>query len=79
MYQHFKMDNIHTVLDLVSPDNFLASADHRDAYYTVPIHQEDRKYLQFIVNGQYWQFKALPNGLSTAPRLFTKLLKPVLF
>ena len=76
MYQHFKMDNIHTVLGLVSPDNFLASVDLR-VYYTVPIHQEDRKYLKFIVNGQCWQFKALPNGLSTAPRLFTKLLKPV--
>ena len=77
VYQHFKMDNIHTVLDLVSSNNFLASVDLRDAYYSVKIHPEDRKFLKFVINNQYWQFKALPNGLSTAPRLFTKLLKPV--
>lgn len=28
--------------------------------------------------GQIWQYKALPNGLTSAPRLFTKLLKPIL-
>ena len=76
-YQHFKMDNIHTVLDRVSSNNFLASVDLRDAYYSVKIHPDDRKYLRFVSNNQCWQFKALPNGLSTAPRLFTKLLKPV--
>ena len=76
-YQHFKMDNIHTVMDLISPNNYLASIDLRDAYYSVPIHHEDRKYLRFVFDDQCWQFKALPNGLSTAPRLFTKILKPV--
>ena len=56
----------------------MASVDLRDAYYTVPIHPESRKYLRFIWNDQLWQFKALPNGLSSAPRQFTKILKPVL-
>ena len=77
-YQHFKMDNIYTVMSLLSQGYFMASVDLRDAYYTVPIHANSRKYLRFFWNGQLWQYKALPNGLSSAPRLFTKLLKPLL-
>ena len=76
-YQHFKMDNIHTATYLITPNCYLASVDLRDAYYSVPVHPEHRKYLKFIWNQKMWQFKVLPNGLSTAPRLFTKLLKPV--
>ena len=75
--QHFKMDNIHTAAYLISPNCYLASVDLRDAYYSVPIHPNHRKYLRFLWNQRMWQFKVLPNGLSTAPRLFTKLLKPV--
>ena len=56
----------------------MASVDLRDAYYTIPIHPKSRKYLRFMWGNVLWQFKALPNGLSSAPRLFTKVLKPVL-
>ena len=77
-YQHFKMDNIHTAVQLVSENSYMASVDLQDAYYSVPIHPTHRKYFKFILKGQYWQYKALPNGLSSAPRLFTKLLKPFL-
>lgn len=75
--QHFKMDNIHTATYLISSNCYLASVDLRDAYYSVPIHSKHRKFLKFVWNQKMWQFKVLPNGLSTAPRLFTKLLKPV--
>ena len=77
-YNHFKMDNIHTATQLIAPNSFLASVDLRDAYYSVAIHENSRKFLKFEWQGQFWQFKVLPNGLSTAPRLFTKILKPVL-
>ena len=35
-----------------------------------------RKYLRFIWRNQLFQFTCLPNGLSSAPRIFTKLMKP---
>ena len=54
----------------------MASVDLKDAYYSVPIHQEHQKYLKFEWQGQLYQFTCLPNGLACAPRLFTKLLKP---
>lgn len=77
-YQHFKMDNIVTVKSLLSEGYYMASVDLRDAYYTVPVHYDSRKYLRFNWKGQLWQFRALPNGLTSAPRLFTKVLKPIL-
>ena len=55
----------------------MASVDLKDAYYSIPVHPEHRKYLMFEWEGQYYQFTCLPNGLSSAPRVFTKILKPV--
>ena len=36
-----------------------------------------QKYLKFEFNTKLYQFTCMPNGLSSAPRIFTKLLKPV--
>ena len=75
-YQHFKMDTLKTVLNLIEKDCFLASLDLKDAYYSVPVVRNDRKYLRFLWRGQRYQFTCLPNGLSCCPRKFTKLMKP---
>ena len=77
VYQHFKMDNILTALKLMRPKCFMASVDLKDAYYSVPIALEDRKLLKFEWKGDYYQYTCLPNGLACAPRLFTKILKPI--
>ena len=55
----------------------MAPVDLKDAYYSIPIAEEDRKLLMFQWKGKYYQFTCLPNGLSSAPRIFTKILKPV--
>ena len=60
---HFKMDNIHTVAQLLTPNCYMASIDLQDAYYTISIHAKFQKYLHFPWQGQLWQYKALPNGL----------------
>jgi len=49
-----------------------------DTYYFVPIRNGDRKYLHFEHEGQLYEFACLANGLSSASRIFTKLLKPAL-
>ena len=76
-YQHFKMDNFQTVVKLVRPQCFMAFVDLKDAYYSVPVAPEDRKFLKLEWEGQYYQYTCLPNGLACAPRLFTKILKPI--
>lgn len=74
-YYHFKMETLEHVVQLIRPGCFLASIDLKDAYYSIPVAVEDRKFLRFWWEGQLLQFTCLPNGLSEAPRKFTKALK----
>ena len=56
------------VVNLPRPERCLLS--YRD--------RPDGRYLRFCHNGTACQFTVLPFGLSTSPRVFTKILKPVL-
>ena len=76
--KHFKMQTLRSAIELMKKDAFMASIDFKDAYYSIPIHEEDQKYLRFWWNGQKYQYCCLPNGLSNGPRDFTKVTK-VLF
>ena len=76
-YHHFKMDTFESAIKLVTSKSFMASIDLRHAYYSVPIAEEHQKFLRFYWNGKLFQYTCLPNGISSAPRIFTKLLKPV--
>ena len=55
----------------------MASVDLKDAYYNFPIHASHQKYLKFWFDGALFKYTCLPYGLASAPRIFTKLLKPV--
>ena len=76
-YHHFKMETLETVLSAVKRNSFFVSIDLKDAYLSVPIFESDRKYLKFIWNGRLYQCNALIFGLASAPRVFTKIMKPV--
>jgi hypothetical protein len=56
----------------------MASIDLKHAYYTIPIAEEQRKFLKFVWNEQLCEFCVLPMGLTSSPRIFTKVKKPVL-
>ncbi len=71
------METLQSVIALMRPGCYMASIDLRDAYYSVPIDIEYQKYLKFYWNGCLYQFTCLPNGLSSGPRLFTKIVKPI--
>ena len=71
------MDTTQTALKLIRLGCYMASIDLKDAYYSVPVADEDRKLLKFQWGDRYFHFTCLPNGLACAPRLLTKLLKPV--
>lgn len=74
---HFKLEDYRTVSKLVFKDCFLCKIDLKDAYYSIAVAKAYRKYLRFSFNNQLFEFKTLPMGLSTAPYVFTKLMKPV--
>ena len=75
---HFKMDHLNSALEMVYTHCFFTSVDLQDAYYSVPIAPHHQSYLSFVWDEIYYRFTVLPFGLSSAPRVFTKLLKPVL-
>ena len=77
VYHHFKMDTLLSAVAMMRPNCVMASIDLKDAYYSVPIHPKDHKYLKFQWNYQYYQYSVFPNGLSSCRRQFTKLIKPV--
>ena len=74
---HFKMDTLKDALCLVTQNCFFGSVDLTDAYFSILVHPEYRKFLKFVWKGEVFQFTCLPQGLSSAPRIFTKVLKPV--
>ena len=75
---HFKMENIHMALNSISPGDYMVSVDLKDAYFSIPIFQDHRKYLRFLWNSKRFEFTCLPFGYSLAPRVFTKIFKPVM-
>ena len=77
-YQHFKMDTLKSVLNLVHKDCYFAKIDIKDAFYHLKTQQAARKFLRFTWQGKLYAFRGMPNGLTSAPRLWTKLLKPML-
>ena len=76
-YHHFKMDTFKTALQLVKQDCWFASVDLKDAYYSVNVDPSHRKFLRFLWKDECYEFSCLPMGLTSSPRVFTKLLKPV--
>ena len=74
----FKMCTPQTVIPMLHRGEWLASIDLKDAYFYIPIVNRHRPYLRFAFEGRVFQFNVLPFGLSTAPRVFTKMLAPVI-
>ena len=65
-------------LDMMKQECYMASINLKDTYYSVPIALSDQKYLFFQFEEVRYKYACMPNGLSFALRIFTKLLKPVL-
>ena len=76
--EHFKMDSISDIIEMIKPGDFFASIDLTDAYYCIAMHILSIPYLTFIFCNVYYQFICLPQGLTSAPRIFTKVLRVVL-
>ena len=76
-YHHFKMDTLETAIKLIRPSCFMTSIDLKDAYDSIPVALEHQKFLKFTWRDQLYVFSCLPMGLSSSPRIFTKVMKPV--
>ena len=72
---HFEMETTHDVINLAQPNSEMISVDLKDAFYSVPLRNENRKYLKLNLSNPH-QFTAMQNEYSYAVRSFTKIPKP---
>ena len=75
--EHFKMEGLHLLPDLLQSQDWIVKMDLKDVYLQVPIHPDYQHLLAFQWEEKTYKFQCLPFGLSAVPRVFTKLLKPV--
>ena len=52
----FKMESIDFVKHLLHPGDFMITIDLKDAYFSIPIHLQDRKYLRFSWDNLLYEF-----------------------
>ena len=71
------MEGFHMVRDLVRQGDWLAKIDLKDANFLISVHPCHQKFLQFTWKKSLYQFQCLPFELSCAPRVFTKVMKPI--
>ena len=76
----FKMDTLQSVADCIQPNDFGMLVDLTDCYLTMGLHPAQRKYCRFRhpVTGRRMQWKTVSFGMSEAPRICTKLLRPLM-
>ncbi|CAJ0968120.1 unnamed protein product [Ranitomeya imitator] len=76
------MESLRSIVPLIRKDSVMSTLYLQSAYYHVPIHASHQKYLRFAVKDQerihHFQFRCLPFGFSSAPRIFTKLMAKVM-
>ena len=73
----FKMTTVSSVRLALRSGCYMASLDLKDAYWHVPIAKSFRPYLAFSAGGRIFQFRVMPFGLNIAPRIFSRMLRPV--
>ncbi|KAM9985617.1 hypothetical protein ACTFIZ_000203 [Dictyostelium cf. discoideum] len=76
--QSFKMEGIMNLPSMVKQGYYMVKLDIKKAYLHVLVDPQYRDLFRFVWQGAHYRWKTMPFGLSTAPRIFTMLLRPVL-
>ena len=74
-YKDFKMEGLFLLNKLLEKDDFLWKLDLKDACFLLSLHKDFQKYVRFQWEEKLHQFLFLCFGPSSAPRIFTKLMK----
>ena len=72
---HFRMEDFEFIKSLLNVNDYLASIDLSDAFFSIPLHQSSKKYVCFQLENTRYCFNVLPFGLTSSPRIFSKVLK----
>jgi hypothetical protein len=76
--EHFKMESLNTVKETILREDWMTVLDIKDAYFHIPLSLQAMKLLQFQWREKTYRFRCMPFSISSAPRVFTKMMKLVL-
>ena len=80
--EYIRFDDWRSFESYLNKDNFVYKFDLKKGYHHIDICSEHQTYLGFswVINGElkYFVFTVLPFGLTSAPYIFTKVLRPIL-
>jgi len=73
----FKYETLHDLSQVLRPDDSLLVWDIKDAYHHLTLRAEDQKYLAFTTLGRVFVPITMPFGMSLAPYMWTKVIRPL--
>jgi hypothetical protein len=78
--QSFQMEGVQEVSELIQRGDFGMLIDLKDCYLTMGLHPSHRKYCRFRCSstGVRYQWKTVSFGTSEAPKICTKILRPLI-
>jgi len=71
----FKMEAFSSLRPLLKKGDWLVKIDLKDAYLHVPLAESAQRFVQFQWGGKSYRCRAMIFGITSAPRVFTKLMK----
>jgi hypothetical protein len=74
----FPLPRIDESLDALTGSKFFSTLDLPSGYWQVPLDAEAREKSAFVTRGGLWNWKVLPQGLTSAPATFQRLMEHVL-
>jgi len=78
-YDYFRYSCVDDAVEASFPGCFYGKLDLSNCFLSFPLHPSVRKFFCFRFEGVLYQFRSMPFGLSTAPRVCTQLLSVVQF
>ena len=70
----FKMESLRSIIHALDGGLWACKIDLQDAYFHIAVRKSHRQYLRFAFRGTVYQFQTLAFGLTSAPRVFTKVV-----
>ena len=75
----FRMESLHKELgDVVQRGDKMLTTDIAKAYYCLAMHPDAQQYLGWEWKGEFYMPTCLVFGLAPAPRIFTKIMRPMM-
>ena len=72
-----KFEDWKVVVQYFEQDCYMFKFDLKSGYHHIDICVAQQSFLGFCWNGEFYVFTVLPFGLSSAPYIFTKCLRPM--